>query len=140
MNTTQTISNTDDYIDSRDIIARVEYLKEAWAESTGEDPDTYALSGDDWKVGLGDDEGEEMEALLALVEEASGLSDWWYGSTLIRDSYFVEYAQELAEDIGAVNSDAGWPVYCIDWEHAARDLQMDYTSVDFDGVDYWARS
>ena len=28
----------------------------------------------------------------------------------------------------------------IDWAQAAHELQMDYTSVDFDGVTYWIRS
>ena len=32
-----------------------------------------------------------------------------------------------------------WPLYCIDWEYAARELKHDYTSVDFDGVTYWVR-
>ena len=55
--------------------------------------------------------------------------------TLIRDSYFVTYAQGFAEDIGAIPSEWTWPTTCIDWERAARELQMDYTSVQFNGVD-----
>ena len=35
------------------------------------------------------------------------------------------YAETLAEDIGAVNAEATWPNNCIDWERAARDLFMD---------------
>lgn len=27
----------------------------------------------------------------------------------------------------------------VDWERAARELQMDYTPVEFDGVTYWVR-
>lgn len=86
------------------------------------------------------EEIEELSNLLALQEEASGSSDWTYGETLIRDSYFQEYAQELAEDIGAINKQATWPNNCIDWERAADELKQDYFSVDFDGVDYWIRS
>jgi len=63
----------------------------------------------------------------------------WYPVTLIRDSYFENYAQELADGIGAINSDARWPNNCIDWARAARELQADYTSVDFDGETYWCR-
>src|SRR6185437_14764703 len=63
-----------------------------------------------------------------------------YEPTMIAESYFVEYAQELAEDIGAIDSDARWPAYCIDWERAARDLAMDYSLVTFDGSDYYIRS
>lgn len=87
------------------------------------------------------EEADEYRALKELAEEAAQYSeDWEYGATLVRDSYFETYAQELAEDIGAVNNDATWPNNCIDWERAARELQLDYTAVDFDGVQYWIRS
>jgi len=134
------IDNTADIIDSRDIIARIAYLRDLWAETTGDDPGDYSLSGDDWLTGLSEDERDELVTLLELAEEGETLADWQHGETLIRDSYFEEYARELAEDIGAVASDAAWPAYCIDWQRAARELQADYTSLDFDGVTYWARS
>lgn len=38
-----------------------------------------------------------------------------------------DFAQELAEDIGAIPDDAAWPNSYIDWERAARDLFMDYS-------------
>jgi hypothetical protein len=83
---------------------------------------------------------DEYRALKAFAEEAEGYcSDWRHGETLIRDSYFETYAQELAEDIGAINANASWPNNCIDWEQAARELQTDYTSAEFDGVTYWFR-
>lgn len=90
-----------------------------------------------------DDEADrdELAGLKALVAEGSDYSeDWSYGATLIRDSYFKEYAMDLADDIGAMTpGDASWPLTCIDWDQAARELQMDYTSVEFDGVTYWVR-
>jgi hypothetical protein len=46
---------------------------------------------------------------------------------------------QLAEDIGAINGDATWPNNCIDWDQAAKELRMDYTAVDFDGITYWIR-
>lgn len=55
---------------------------------------------------------------------------------LVRDSYFVKYARQVAEDIGAINNDASWPNCCIDWDQAANELRIDYHSVDFDGVTY----
>ncbi len=114
------ISNHEDIIDSRDVIERIEWLE-----------------GDDERT---EDESSELAALLALVDEAEGYcADWRHGAALIRATYFVTYAQELADDIGAVDSSAGWPAYCIDWDRAARDLSMDYTSVSFDGIDYWVR-
>lgn len=44
-----------------------------------------------------------------------------------------EFAEDLAESIGAINSDSTWPNSYIDWERAARDLFMgDYFSVEKD--------
>lgn len=81
----------------------------------------------------------EYKVLKALEDEASGMDDWEYGATLIREDYFEEYAQELAEDIGAIDRNAKWPNDCIDWELAARELQVDYTPVDFGGVTFYVR-
>lgn len=124
-------TNHDDIIDSRDVIARIEEL-ESEREIAKEDdsgPDAWDAAN-----------GEELRALKALADEAEGCADWRHGEALIRDSYFETYAQELADDCGMINSDSTWPNNCIDWEKAARELQMDYTSVDFDGVTYWIRS
>lgn len=121
--TAREISNYDDVIDSRDVIARIEEL-EADIAAGGES----------------DDEINELAALKALAAEAEGYAaDWQHGETLIRDSYFNSYAMELAEDIGAINANAAWPNNCIDWDQAARELRMDYTAVEFDGVTYWVR-
>jgi len=128
---TDTIDNSLDVIDSRDVIARIEELE---SELEGLTSEADALTAN--LV----DEFAELQTLTALADEASGYtSDWQYGETLIRDSYFEDYAQELAEDIGAIDNNATWPNNCIDWERATRELQMDYTQVDFDGVAYWIR-
>lgn len=36
-----------------------------------------------------------------------------------------DYAQELAEELGNIPANAGWPAYCIDWEAAWRELTFD---------------
>ncbi|KKL84222.1 hypothetical protein LCGC14_1966940 [marine sediment metagenome] len=122
-----TITNMDDVINSRDIIERIEEL-----EIELEDGMDNGRSMPD--------EQDELTALKALAEEASCSPDWLYGEMLIRDSYFEEYAQELAEDCGMVTEGANWPNSCIDWEQATRELQQDYMNVEFDGVDYWIRA
>mgnify|MGYP001601080723 CR=1 FL=1 len=38
-----------------------------------------------------------------------------------------DFAQNMAEELGAVQNGGSWPNYCIDWEYAARDLMMDYS-------------
>ena len=124
------INNRQDIIDSRDIIDLLEEL-----ESDRE----FAIADDtleEWT----DICGEEYDTLKALVEDASGSPDWKYGETLIRRSYFQDYAQELAEDCGMMPKDLSWPCNCINWEQAARELKMDYFSVDFGGVEYLIRA
>jgi hypothetical protein len=117
------ITNSEDIIDSRDVIARIEEL-ESDAEADR----------------LAEGEAGELAALKALAAEAEGYSaDWSHGEVLIRDSYFKEHAQQLADDIGAVNAAQTWPNNCIDWDKAARELQQDYTPVEFGDVTYWIR-
>jgi hypothetical protein len=163
----EAITNTEDVIDSRDIIARIEYLEgelqdaqdelEAGQDETEESEEAICgscgLTWNDAAVSSKTptpggrcpfehvhEEAEELKVLRELAEEASGTPDWEYGETLIRDSYFEEYAQNLAEEIGAIDKNASWPNNCIDWEKATRELQYDYFTVEFDGVDYWVRS
>lgn len=130
---TTEINNTDDIIDSRDVIARIEELTESIAAYENPEGD---LEAHDAMIA----EKEELALLEALAKQGEGYGDWEYGETLVRESYFTEYAQELAEDIGAIKADATWPNNCIDWDQAARELKMDYTTITFDGVDYLMRS
>jgi len=120
-----TVDNWQDVLDSRDIIARIQELEDAKesAEESGE-----PFDGED---------AAELEALSALADDASASPDWKYGETLIRDSYFEDYARELAEDIGAISRDADWPLSHIDWPAAADALKQDYMEVDYGGVSYW---
>lgn len=137
---TSCISNFDSILDSRDVINRIKDLedeREILQDAIDECPDDEDCKQDlvDWN----DVEGDELAILKILAEEAEYSPDWHYGETLIRDSYFTEYAQQFAEDIGAIEDNTQWPCTCIDWELAASELQVDYMRVDFDGVDYWIK-
>lgn len=131
--------NTHDLIDVRDIIERVEALEET---SNGSVIDGSA--GEEYEGH--EEDHEEYATLAALLDELKGNGGdhhWrgdWYPVTLIRDSYFEEYVEDLAADIYGDDLRSGeWPFSCIDWERAARELRMDYTSVEYDGVTYWYR-
>lgn len=90
-------------------------------------------------------ERQELDELTEVLDDLRGNGgdhQWngdWYPSTLINDDYFEDYARQLAEDIGAIPDDTQWPCTCIDWEKAARELQVDYTSTEIDGGTYWYR-
>jgi hypothetical protein len=128
------ISNSDDIIDSRDVITRIEELRDEI--ESAEIPDNEIGGPNDSM----DEKRAELATLEALAEETEGYAtDWRHGETLIRDSYFKDYAMQLAEDIGAIDRAAAWPNSCIDWEQAARELQTDYTAVEFGDVTYWVR-
>jgi uncharacterized protein (UPF0335 family) len=159
------VDNQQDVIDSRDIIARIEELEEEReplqdaideaqeevtnAETDPENMEALALrvALTEAKVALDEwdacPEGKELKVLKALAEECEGCGDWANGETLIRDSYFESYAQDLAEDCcdipGGLNG-LHWPLTCIDWEQAATELKQDYMCIDYDGVDYWLRA
>ena len=57
------------------------------------------------------------------------------GVTVIPESCLKEYAQQLAEDIGEVLSNR-WPLNCIDWDRAARELSHDMMAALVDGTIY----
>ena len=134
---THSISNEDDVIDSRDVIARIEELQEEIAQAEGEDFDGSKVGGLDDPVDASD--RDELAHLQALAEEASGYAaDWEHGEQLIRETYFVEAMRELCVDIGDVPKNI--PSYLeIDWEKTAENLKADYTEVDYDGVTYLIR-
>ncbi len=152
MRTHTTDLRGDKIIDSRDAIARSEEL-EGYRDSAIEEASRTPEEGETietWTaqdgtvygviVDWSEDEEEEYRALKGLEEEASQSPDWRHGETLIRDDYFQEYAEELAEDIGAVNRNATWPNNFIDWEAAADALKQDYMSVTFGDLEYWIRA
>lgn len=119
---TNPIENHVNFIDSRDIIQRINYLE------------SYDIDE------LTEEERDELTVLQSVAKQGEDYAaDWQYGEQLIRDSYFKEYAQEMAYDCGMVPDNAQWPMTCIDWNQAARELKMDYTEIDFDGVTYWIR-
>lgn len=119
------ISNRDDIIDSRDVMARIEELEDREDRNEAEQA--------------------ELGSLRSFMDELRGNGGdelWrgdWYPIMCIRDSHFPKHARDLADDLGVIDPDARWPSNCIDWEQAAEELQMDYTSVSFGGVDYWVR-
>jgi hypothetical protein len=118
------ITNYTSVIDSRDIIERIAELE--------------AIEG-----ALDLDDHQELLSLADLNAQGKTLPDWEYGVTLIHDAYWVDYAEQYAEDTcpspGARVLSEQWPFTHIDWDRAAADLQVDYTQLEFDGQIYWAR-
>ena len=91
-----------------------------------------------------DDEEDEYLTLKAVLEELKGNGgdeEWrddWYPITLVSESYFIAYTQELLEDCGYIPKDfPSW--IAIDWEKTAEAVQTDYTYISIDGWSFWYR-
>lgn len=124
--------NSEDVLDVRDIIDRVEEL-ESLKDNHEEDPE-----GGHWS----DEDAQELKTLTAILEDLKGYGgdeQWrgdWYPLTLIRESYFTDYTEELISDCYSLNV----PDFVhIDWEATAREVMVDYSQTDIDGVTYFYR-
>ena len=154
---TESINFNDDRISVSDITDRLEELEDIPVSE--EDRQHYSL-GDEAGITLGeltdeqlgtiggefgDDDATELKLLKEVLEELSGnggdeqFRGDWYPSELINEHHFQTYAQEFADEIGAINSEASWPNNCIDWEQAANDLRSDYTAIDIEGHSFLYR-
>lgn len=157
-----TISNTDNVIDSRDIIARVEELESERQDLVDalEEAEENQNNNAEGNIDIFDarqealealtewdasEEAEELKILQALAEEGENSPDWPHGETLIHDDYFTQYIEELINDCyempKEINSgDWPWRHITIDYEAAAEEAKQDYFSLDFYGETYWIRA
>ena len=140
---TTTFNNTDDYIDSRDVIARIEELENEQAELLQQLSDGEITEAD--MIAFDEDKGNELDTLRELAAEAESSPDWIHGETLIRASYFVQYITDLIDDCYDLPKEltsGQWPYrhITIDFEAAAKEAEQDYMSVDFGGVEYLTRA
>ena len=142
------ITNTQNIIDSRDIIERIEELEgcfdtcphcgegqdEGIAKKTNKCPDCEQGL-------LEDSEIEELADLQDVVDQAEGYGDFDHGESLIHEFYFVEYCEELCCDIEDIPADLPWYIASnIDWDGVANELKADYVEIDFDGASYLMRT
>jgi hypothetical protein len=126
----------EDVIDVRDVIARVEELRDE-REQSDIPANEYGGPKDTWAEERA--ELATLESLLADLKGYGGDEQWegeWYPVSLIRDGYFEQAMDELLEDIGDLPKNLpGYLKITVDYDA----LQMDYSSVELDGETYWYR-
>lgn len=136
------ISNTDNIIDSRDVIERIEELEDeirSLIEERGYEEFDVEMELIDESDEEYWDLKEELDILKDLEEQCEQYApDWEYGEALIHEDYFVDYCEQLLRDIGDLPNDIPWYIE-IDWEATAENLKMDYSVVDFYGETYYIR-
>lgn len=69
---------------------------------------------------------EVIKAALYLGIDPGNIEEAYSGQY----SSDVEFAQDMAEQLGSVDKNASWPNTCIDWEYAAKELMYDYSEHD----------
>lgn len=116
------ISNRDDLVDSRDVLARVEELE---SDRIG------------WEL-------MELRDLVAQLRTVGGdrPED---GQTLIRENHLADYVKELYMEctdqdlLRQVQEQLEGPWKHVDWAAVAEDERSDYTEVTWAGVTYYVR-
>ena len=126
MNTTDIIDSLmNDYaIDGRDIQARIDELEALDAPT--------------------EEESAELADLVAFLHEAMQYnSDADEGETIIAESHFVDYIEEIIDDCYALPKDFfGWPYrhITIDYEAAAEEAKADYAELTFRGRNFYIQA
>jgi len=78
----------------------------------------------------------DADSVADALDGASGS----FSSSLISEDHFQDHAKQLVEDLGMLPEGISDVISSnIDWEGVASDLLTDYTSVRFDGEDYYIR-
>lgn len=93
---------------------------------------------------FGEPERDELKALRELRDEVGSDGDKIStdGGPFVHCDDFEEYAQELAKETGAIDraNSNEWPLRCIDWAQAAKELGSDYSVLTYGGQDYYYRA
>ena len=88
---------------------------------------------------------EDLDLLTSIISDGESYSDDWnHGSTLIRENYFVEYIEDLINDcyeIPAEFNSGEWPFrhMKMDYEAAAEEAKVDYSTIEIQGETYYVR-
>lgn len=127
--------------DSRDLIEYEKYFKKSCTILFND----YMLKQDsdyelDFEVDFLDYEdflGEfpDIHEFYEFFNELNDDSEFESGTAIIHEDYWVEYVQELVEDIGDLPKDL--PSYIvIDWENTANNLMDNYRKYDYKDQTY----
>lgn len=141
----------DDVIDPRDLAKELQDLEGERAtleEEVKQGEETLAfctLGGEETelaetslraaKVRLQEWDDDNSARLVRIREVLEEIGD----EAMIKESYWVEYCEEMVKDIGDLPSKI--PTYIeIDWEATAENIQQDYSSIEYDGNTYYYRN
>lgn len=127
------------YTDSRDLIERRDALLEEKGVADLDDDDDDDVSAEvlDAVGKLNGFTEEQQDELNALEDAISEIGETYAidGVSLIPESEFVEYAEQLCKENGYVDKNIPWWIV-IDWDATANNIRQDYSEVEFEGETY----
>ncbi len=124
-------------LDSRELVERRDSLLEEKGVADLDEANTEVLDAVGKLNGFTEEQQNELDELEAVISEI-GEDNAEDGVTLIPESEFVEYAEELLKDCGELPRDI--PHYIvIDWEATADNIKQDYSTLSFERVTYLYR-
>lgn len=144
----------DQLFDSRDLIEYLEYLETELLDlfndsheyhGTGLSNFSKILESDKKRYRLFREEySDEIQHYLEIKDFHDELAeysiDFEHGETIIREDYFTNYCEDFVKDCGYLPNEL--PSFIennIDWDGVAEDLAWDYTTVSYNGNDYYIR-
>lgn len=135
------------YLDTRDLQKQIDDLESEIEDLNEEIKDLESYFQDTNDEEIATEIKEKLEELQDLRDELQPLLDlkdedipeWDYGATLIPESEWVNYVEDLVTDCEFVSNDVPWWIV-IDWQATADNVAADYATVEYDGDTYYYRN
>ena len=86
-----------------------------------------------------DDKVYDFEYIDEINELEDEITGFIYGETLIPNDDFTEYCKDMVEDCYNLKDVPDFIKYNINWDGVASDLEVDYSSVTYQGKTYLYR-
>ena len=87
-----------------------------------------------WK----EDNSDDFDHIEEIDELENGISDFSFGETLIPNDDFTEYCKDMVED--CLYNVPDFIKDNINWDGVASDLEVDYSSVTYQGESFLVRA
>ena len=139
------------YIDTRDLAEKRDELQTDLVNSFNDYFDTeledfgdlisYIDNSDnedveEWR----DDKVYDFEHINEINELEDETTEFPFGETLIPEDDFTEYCEDMVEICYNLKDVPDFIKYNINWDGVASDLEVDYSSVTYQGVSYLVRA
>jgi len=131
--------------DNSDCFEREEFEREDYEDETDIDTILEEIANDinnDWENSLYKDiDVKEYVEIKDFYDELENYTICHYGETVIREDYWVAYCEEMCKEVGDIPQNLPWYISDnIDWDGVADELSADYSTIQYQGCDYYVRN